>query len=233
MDTFVNDYKCLGCEHCFKKNPTFNLLSEHELCCLDEARMEVSFKTGEIIYKQGTPLTHIVIINTGLGKIYFEGQNERNLILCYTLPYDINGGIGIFLDERHHSTLMAMTDCDACFIDVGVFKATYKSNPSFLEAYLAEHTKRVLHTYKQFSILTQKNMEGRMAESLLYFDDNGFGKGSFKHIPKADWSELTAMTRESAIRVLKEFKDEGIIKIENQSIEILNKKALKKIAFYG
>ena len=45
--------------------------------------------------------------------------------------------------------------------------------------------------------------------------------------------ELTAMTLESATRVLKEFKDDGIIEMEGQKIIIINRKALKKISLHG
>jgi hypothetical protein len=41
------------------------------------------------------------------------------------------------------------------------------------------------------------------------------------------------MTRESAIRVLKDFKDEGIIDEHEKEIEILDAKALEKYTHLG
>lgn len=233
MAEFVNDYKCLDCQHCFKKSALFSFLSDSELDFLNNTRMEVGFKEGEIIYKQGTPLTHVVIIHTGFGKIYVEGSKGRNLILTYTQTYDLNGGVGVFIDLRHHSSLMAVTDCKACFIDINAFKEVLKSNAAFMEAYLKEYSERVLHTYHQFAVLTQKNMEGRMAESIIYLKDHVFNNGSIKHVSKQDLAELTAMTKESAIRVLKEFKDDGLIEIEGQKINILDQKALEQVARHG
>lgn len=233
MAEFINDFKCLDCKHCFKRSPIFSLLNESELELLNNARMEVNFKKGEIIYKQGTPLTHIVIIHTGFGKIYVEGSNGRNLILTYTKEYDLNGGVGVFIDLRHHSSLMAITDCGACFIDINSFKEVLRKNATFMEGYLREYSQRVLHTYYQFAVLTQKNMEGRMAESIIYLKDHVFNNGSIKHVSKQDLAELTAMTKESAIRVLKEFKDDGLIEIEGQKINILDQKALEQVARHG
>jgi len=233
MSTFVNNYKCLECRHCFKKNPLFSLLNEDELDILNSTRLEVSFKKGEIIYKQGTPLTHIVIINKGFGKIYREGPDGRNLILTYTKNYDLNGGVGVFIDLRHYSSLMAVTDCDACFIEINAFKQVLKSNHSFMDTYLKEYSQRVLHTYNQFAVLTQKNMEGRMAESILFLKNQIFMNGSIKHVSKQDLAEYTAMTRESAIRVLKDFKDNGLIEIEDHTIHIVDQKALEQIALHG
>jgi len=232
MAELKNHYNCLDCKHCFTASP-FSLLNEKELESLNNVRLEVPFKKGEIIYKQGSPLTHIVIVHSGFGKIYIEGPKEKNLILCYTNKYDLNGGIGIFIDLRHHSSLMAVTDCNACFIEINAFKDALKSNSAFMEAYLKKHSQRVLHTYHQFAILTQKNMEGRMAESIINLNETIFKNESIKNISKQDLAELTAMTKESAIRVLKEFKDDGLIDIIDQTITILDKKALQKIALYG
>ncbi len=233
MSEYRNDFKCVDCKHCFKRSPLFTLLKESELEALDQSRIEVSFKEGEIIYKQGTPLTHIVIIHDGLGKIFIEGSKGRNLILNYTKEYDLNGGVGVFIDLRHHSSLMAVTDCGACFIDINAFKSVLRTNPTFMEAYIKDYSMRVLHTYQQFSVLTQKNMEGRMAESILYLNNQIFKNGAIKNVSKQDLAELTAMTKESAIRVLKEFKEDGIIEIVDQKINILNYKALEQVARHG
>jgi CRP/FNR family transcriptional regulator len=233
MTGFKNGYKCLDCKHCFKKSPLFSLLNASELDDLNETRLEVTFKKGEIIYKQGTPLTHIVIINEGLGKIYLEGVKGRNLILSYTKQYELNGGVGVFVDQRHHSSLMAVTDCGACFIEINAFKKVLRSNAVFMEAYIKSHSERVLHTYQQFAVLTQKNMEGRMAESILYLNNQVFRNGVIKNVTKQDLAELTAMTKESAIRVLKEFKEDGIIEIIDHNISILDQKALQQVALHG
>ena len=231
MENLIND--CKDCKDCTRKCPSFSVLSESELDALNDTRTEVKFKKGEIIYKQGTPLSHLVIVHSGYGKIYMESSKGRNLILCYTRPYDLNGGVGIFIDKRHHSSLMAVTDCGACFIDINAFNTVLQSNQAFREAYLKEHSKRVLHIYNQFTVLTQKNMEGRMAESILYLGDQIFNNGSITYISKQDLADLTAMTRESAIRVLKGFKEEGLIDLVDHTINILDKKALEQITLYA
>lgn len=232
MQSFKNEYKCLDCKYCFKKSELFSLLSNDELERFDDERIETNFKAGEIIYKQGTPLTHLVVIHEGLGKIYIE-NDEKDLILNYTRLLELNGGIGLFIDRRHHSSLMAVSDCETCFIDIDSFKNVLYSNREFMDLYLKGFSSRIQHTYNQFSLLTQKNMAGRMATSILYLTDEVFNNGSIKHIPKQDLADYTAMTKESAFRVLKEFKEEGLIDVKKDLIEIKNRKNLEKIALYG
>lgn len=233
MEEFVNGYKCFNCEHCLQISPSFKLLKKDELVSLNASRLEITFNKGEIIYKQGAPLTHMVIIHNGFGKIFMEGQNGKNLILGFTKKYEINGGLGIFIDQRHHSTLVAATECKTCFVDIDVFNNVLKSNSRFMESYLKEHSLRSLHIYNQFILLTQKNMEGRMAESIIYLTKHVFEKNIIPDISNHDLSELTAMTKESAIRVLKEFKKDKLIEIVNRNIKVLNSEGLQKIALHG
>ncbi|MBC8320587.1 MAG: winged helix-turn-helix domain-containing protein [Bacteroidetes bacterium] len=44
---------------------------------------------------------------------------------------------------------------------------------------------------------------------------------------------MSAMTKESATRALKEFESEGIINFNSYNIRILNKESLKKISKTG
>jgi CRP/FNR family transcriptional regulator len=64
-------------------------------------------------------------------------------------------------------------------------------------------------------------------------NDQVFRNGVIKNVSKQDLAELTAMTKESAIRVLKEFKDDGLIEIVDHTISILDQKALQKVAAHG
>ena len=225
-------YRAVGSDQLFANN-SLKYLSEEELQKFDKNKIEVEFRAGEIIYKQGAPLTHLVIIYSGFAKIYIESPNEKNLILKYTRANDINGGLGIFMDQKHHSSMMAVTDCKACFLDVDLFYDAFKSNCSFMEHFLKEYSERISHDYKKIVLLTQKNMEARIAESILYLNDRYFLNGSIQYIPKRDLADYTAMTKESAIRVLKQFKDEGLIELNHQTINILDKAALQQIALHG
>jgi len=229
----VNKTTCIDCMHCFRKNVLFELLTDKELQILNDNRTEVNFKKGEIIYKQGSPLSHIVIISEGLGKNYIEGPRGKNLIISIVKPYLINGGPGMYVDMRHHSSLMALVDTKACFIDVNVFKEVIRKNAIFAEEFIRCFSQDSIHTFGQFVTLTQKNMEGRIAEALLYLKNDVFKNGSIKYIGRQEIADLTGLTKESTIRVMKEFKNECVIDEEDKEIIILNENVLQKYADLG
>ncbi len=230
MPDFDNTFKCLDCRHCFKKNPLFLLLKENELDYLNDHRLEVKFRAGEIIFKQGSPLTHVVILNSGLAKIYIEGPTGRNLIINYAKTYEINASPGMYVDLRHHCTMMALVELGACFIEINAFKEVLRWNPTFSESFFGEFSKRVLHAFNHFVITTQKNMEGRIADAILFLKEKVFDNGTIRFLSKQDLADLTGMTKESAIRVVKEFKQEGLVEEGHHTMTVLNDAALQRIA---
>jgi len=137
------------------------------------------------------------------------------------------------VDMRHHYSIMALVDCSVCFIDANALKDIIRKNPIFADAFMKDCSSRTLYTFNRFLILTQKNMEGRIAEALMYLHENVYNKVKIEHLTKQDFAELTGMTKESAIRVLKDFKDEGLIHENHSGIEVINEKALQQIAANG
>ena len=77
-------------------------------------------------------------------------------------------------------------------------------------------------------------MHGRIAGALLYLHNDVFKEQNGEiSIKRQDLADLTAMSKESAIRILKELKDENIISVDGNTI-ILNKiDNLNNISFRG
>jgi CRP/FNR family transcriptional regulator len=129
--------------------------------------------------------------------------------------------------------MSAVTDVGACFVEVNAYKKIVNQNSRFTEEFIKFISERTIHTFSRFVTTTQKNMEGRIAEALLYFSNKIFTNGQITHVTKQDFADFTSMTRESAIRVLKDFKDEGVIDERDKAIQILDEKALIKYADLG
>ena len=72
-----------------------------------------------------------------------------------------------------------------------------------------------------------------MAEALLYLADEIFNSNLFDPtITKTDLAELTGMAKDSAVKILREFKEDKLINT-TKGISILNRPALQKISEFG
>lgn len=219
----MQDKKCTKhCKDCITRIPIFNTLTDEQFDLINKDRCEVRFRAGETIFKQGTTMTHIMVITEGLVKVYIEGINHRNLILRLARPLTMIGGPGFFTDYKNHITAMAVEETATCFIDVNKITELIKLNQEFAMGLLKWTNSHTLSNFKKFIELTQKGMHGRIAGALLYLYNDVFKEqNGVIRVNRQDLADLTAMSKESAIRILKELKDENIITADGNAI-ILN-----------
>ncbi|MCX6276821.1 MAG: Crp/Fnr family transcriptional regulator [Bacteroidetes bacterium] len=223
--------QCVGCQ-CMSQ--LFCLLNPQELQLVDANKINVNFRAGETIKKQGTFMTHVLSINSGLAKLYLEGIEGRSAILRIVKPTSFIGGPGIYFDQRHHFTITALRDASVCFINLQVFKDILRMNQAFAEEFLKDFSRDVLTVYNRLIYLTQKQMPGRMADAIIYLHDEIFQQLKFPMIlSRFELSELSAMSRESAVKVLRDFQKDGLLRISDHEMEILDLDALRTISRIG
>ena len=76
-----------------------------ESCCT------VSYKAGEILLREGMPLTWLGIIVCGKAKICSTAPNGRNLVLCYYISEGIIGDLELMTGlKTATTTIAAITD---------------------------------------------------------------------------------------------------------------------------
>jgi CRP/FNR family transcriptional regulator len=223
-----------GCVGCGFSSPLFECLKSDELEFINRHRYDLSFKAGEIIRKQGAYLSHVISIRSGLASLYIEGLNNRNVILKIVKPTNFIGGPGMYVHHRHHYTVKAYQDTDACFIEVGAFKELLSSNPAFAEGFFTEFSRNTLITYERLIHLTQKYIPGRMADALLYLSREVYESVIFDLVlSKKDLGDFSGMSVDSVIRTLRNFKNDGIISIKGRQLTINDIAALEKISKLG
>jgi CRP/FNR family transcriptional regulator len=222
-----------NCVNCNCKASIFKTLVKHELERINENRFQVIYKSGEVIFKQGTPSPYFVCITSGLAKIYIEGYG-KNLILALIKPVDYIFGPGIYVDNRHYYSAAAVEESTACLVDVTIFKQLIRENPDFAQEFITRVSHQAIFNFEQLIGLTQKQMHGRIADALYYLSEKIYSSNPFEMtISRQDLADLSGMSKESAIRILKEFREEGILSMEGRFIEILNMNRLLRIRETG
>ncbi|MCF6319952.1 MAG: Crp/Fnr family transcriptional regulator [Proteobacteria bacterium] len=201
---------------------------------IKKIQFAVSFNKGENIFKQGAPMSHIVIIIKGMVKIYLEDSNHKNIVLMLVKPGGIISGPGFCTDYKYHFSVTAMEETTACFIEVEDFKKLILENPEFGLKLIGYRNRANIGYYKKFKVITHKQMNGRMADTLLYLSDTIYESDSFEtKLTRQDLADMSSMTKESAIRILKVFKSSGVINFTTNHFEIYNKTALINILQNG
>ena len=212
----------------------FNSLDDEQLKAVNANRFEVYFKAGETIVKQGSALTHIAYIIEGKAKVLLEGFKSQTILLKILKQPDVIGGPGFNTDFRHYFSVVALEDTKACFVDIHLFKRLVLLNQPFAMNLIAALNYEIINLYDKLKCLTHKHMNGRLADTLLYLSENIYQSPEFTtRLSRSDIANMSCMTNESAIRTLKDFKNDGIIDCKGDYFKILKRDTLLDISKKG
>lgn len=224
---YSNKHSCSECPVCEK---LFKDLLPGQKKRLDDSRHEVIFRAGDTIIKQGTPVTHFMMLFEGLAKIYIENPCDRNLIIDYIKPGDFIDWPGAFTGKIHEFSIGAIEDCKVCFIRLEAFLELLNSNPKMAVSYIEQVSISSIKKNRRFNSLSFKHMHGRIAEAILYhyqlLQKNGNQK---KKISILQVIEFSGLEGACVNKVLKEFHEGGLIKLMKNNIEILQIELLRQI----
>jgi CRP/FNR family transcriptional regulator len=229
MNTYSNTCTILN-----NKNSNFAELTDEERGLIEKNKITLTYKKGEIISKQGSFASHIIFLKKGLAKVYLEGR-AKDLILTIAPPGNLLGlpclyeGNNVFL-----YTTSSYIDSEVDLIDIELFKQLILQNSKFAFSIIQTLNANTVQTYGRFYCFTNKQMHGRLADILLCLSQRIYDSDSF-HLPltRTDLAELTGMSTESVIRVMKDFKEDNLIKIDGKNIELVDIEMLLKISDVG
>ncbi len=225
---------CVGCDQCNRRSPLFSDLSMEELRLLNMDRYSVWFREGEVILKQGTQAKYLVSVVEGFTKQYIEGHHDRNLVLDFVKPWHLVGAPGVHMNGKYNFTLVAIRETLVCFIDAENFKKVLSMNSGFSNAYIQFCSASYGRSLDRMVSLSQKQMHGRIADALIFLSGEVFESPTISgEISRQDVADYTSMSKDSAIRILKEFERDQIIRLDGRFIEVLAPDRLEKISLTG
>jgi CRP/FNR family transcriptional regulator len=212
----------------------YELLTDEEKILIDQHSVSLNFKKGEMVCKQGAFASHVYFLEEGLVKVYLEERN-KSLILTLSTTKNLLGLSSIFESNNKLSySISTYTDSVIRTIDIQVFRQLLNQNAAFSYRIINILNESTAQIYGRFFSLTQKQLHGRLADILLCMASRIFKTTSFElPLSRADLGDLTGMSTESVIRMMKEFKDDGLIEMHCKSIELLDVARLERISEFG
>ena len=140
----------------------------------------------------------------------------------------------MFSNDTYKYSITAIEDTTVCTMDSKQILQLVEKNGKFA----IEILNRISNTYDKIIESTfkirQKHLRGRIAYILLYFANRVYDRNKFElPVSRREIAELINMTTENVIRILSEFRKDGIIKIDGKTIEIINIDFLEKLSKSG
>ncbi|HON69486.1 MAG TPA: Crp/Fnr family transcriptional regulator [Tenuifilum sp.] len=223
-----------SCLLCNNKSECFRQLSDSQLDFANSNRAEISYRKGEMIAKQGNFYTHILYLQSGMVKVYKELPDGSNLILSIFGVGSLIGLPFLFKNQILDYSVAALDDTTICAIDRHAFEKLIHENGEFAAEVVNQLNHCTLYNYDRLVSLTHKQINGRFADTLLYLYRVVYKANPFNlTLSRKDLAEYTGVSVMSVIRAIKEFKNDGIIDISGNRVEILNFSQLERISRTG
>jgi CRP/FNR family transcriptional regulator len=223
----------IACEVCVKKCDIYEALQLTGRPFSGTNSVQAQFCKRERICKQGENVSHAIYLIDGTAKLFIEGINGHNIILYLMKPPAYIGLLSFFESIHYIYSVTAIEDSKVCMVDLDFLKQLYLEDHEVLLRLNKAFGKSVASIMNKIICLNQKNIRGRIAESLLYLA-HFYGEDKYHlSITRKELGEMSAISEENTVRLLTELRQEGIININGRELTIVNKTLLKKISELG
>lgn len=221
--TVVNYRKCC-----------FEFLTEEERQLVEQKQVTIAYKKGEIIAKQGSFTTHILVISEGLAKVYYE-ENNKSLILRIAAPGALIGLTSIPMNQNvFQYTASAYVDTTVHMIEIDIIRKLIAQNGQFATSIVNILCETSIQKNGRFFCLQHRQSYGKLADIILCLAGNIFKQEEFDlALSRKELAELSGMSTESVIRTLKHFQEDGLIEMTGKTFKINNPEGLMKICQLG
>jgi len=223
------------CSVCKFRAGCFDTLSDDQLVKISHSKLKINYKKGETIRKQGSFTRGILYLSSGVTKVYREIDHiDQNSIVAFNTPGQMIGLAGLFANKVAQFTVVAMTDCTLCCIEIESFQDLLHDNGDFaVDIVRSINDQNSLLLDYQISN-NHKQLHGRLAEAILVLSEQVFKSDSFNvSLTRRELAEFTNMSTMSVVRILKSFKEDKIVKDKNGYMTILDREKLERISRNG
>jgi CRP/FNR family transcriptional regulator len=219
---------------CDIQAPCFQTLSTEEADLVRSSKTQILFRKGDNLTKQGAFTSYTLFLIKGLAKQYIEGEGNKSYNLRIIRPGEFVGLSAIFQNNTFNYSSVALTDCQVFLVEKEAISRVCMQNGVFTTHIVRRYIEQNSNLYEKLTTVLYKQMNGRMAETLLYIDSlKAENNEIFQLLSRKDLADFAATSTESAVKLLKSFEKDGLIVLEEKDIRLLNNEGLREISRRG
>ena len=187
------------------------------------------FDAGQVIYVEGEPAESIYILESGWVKATRMTREGREQAMMFLRPVEIFGDIAVFTGTTYPGTVVALEAVNVWIIPAKTILDLIPRHPDLAMAIIRRLSERVLHYIGLVEDLSLRSVESRLANTLLRYAELQDGR---LVVPRREWTTFDEMAvrlgtvRDVLSRGLKTLEAEGLLRVEKQSIVLLDPKGL-------
>ncbi|HTN06923.1 Crp/Fnr family transcriptional regulator [Agriterribacter sp.] len=201
-------------------------------------KSEHVLKKGEILFREGAYPSGIYYIVEGKVKKYKTDKTGREQIIYVANTGELLGYHAILSQYRYPDSAATLEESRIAFIPKEDFLLTLQQSSILNNRLLKTLSHEFSVLANSITLLAQKPVRERLALQLIVLREKykvNFEEGEAVeiNISRDDLASLVGTARENVVRVLTEFKEEGMLKTKGRKIFISDVKKLIVLANAG
>ena len=222
------------CEQCIVRElSSLKALNKDELIKLADCKTSYTIKKGEPIFEEGETINGIFCIKDGVCKLSKLSANGKDQIVKLVKSGELLGQRSMISEEPTNLSAVALEDMDVCFIPKSEVMSYFNTNNQFSMEIMKSICGDLKDADDQMVSMAQKTVKERLAETLLFLENN-FGTnsdGTLKiQLTREELAGMIGTATESCIRLLSEFNKNDLIELIGKKIALKDKAKLKKLS---
>ncbi|MDA8335801.1 MAG: Crp/Fnr family transcriptional regulator [Peptococcaceae bacterium] len=212
--------------------PIFAGLEPEELLEIEKLVLERRYGKGRIIFLEGEPGEAVFFLKSGRVKIAKTTPDGREHILHYIHPGDVFAEVVLFGDQTYPASAEIVEDAQLGLIRNQDMEALLIKSPSIAVALLKVMSRRLREAQAKINSLAHDDSYRRMTGMLLDLVRQ-YGVPAEKgtcidiNLTNQELANLIGTTRETANRILNDFRRSGVLIADRQRITITDEQKLR------
>ena len=221
----------------FKTNSVIIDLPANELAILTANMTTQLYKKGEIIFREGAFATGIFSIQEGKAKKFKADKEGKEQIIYVANTGEILGYHALLAEQRYPDSAAVLEDSEIAFIPKEDFFEVLEISKVFSQRLLKTLSHEFFVLANNIALFAQRSVRERFAMQLVLMREKykeNFTQGMIVEInmSREDLARLVGTARENILRILRDFKEEGILETKGRKIIITDVNKLLAIANY-
>ena len=219
----------------FKSGSVLTDLPPGELEMLFAHSTEHTYDKGQIVFREGAYPTGIFFIKKGKVKKYKVDKEGREQIIYVANSGELVGFHALLAEEGYPDNAAVLEDSQIVFIPKDDFLKVLNSSKVLARRLL----KTLSHEFTVFAnslaLFAQRSVRERFAMQLIllrekYKENFVPGMDVEINMSREDLASLVGTARENILRIMKDFKKEGLLETKGRKIIIKNISKLLSVA---
>lgn len=204
-----------------------------ELKDLSKKRKLKAFKKKKYIFHEGSKSDALYFLNKGRVKTYKTTEDGKEFITGIFQEGDFFGYMPLLgRKEIYADTAVAMEDVEVCLIPQQDFFKLLYNNRSIASKFIKMLSNNLMEREEQLLQVSYHSVRQRVAEVLLKLSKRTEDHQELQHsimMTREDLASLIGTVKETVVRTLADFKEEGLITIDRKKIVVLDKERLFRV----